>query len=203
VNSSHPVSRLLSELLGRRVGRHFRSRHLPPIDVPSPPLASQRDGTLVLLWSAGCSKSAPTLCWDLNSVQRFTCKLAQKESRRADVKSAWITPRRFLCKPVVASSRGSAQSRRWKSPHKREFHLPVCRAPPPIHHSGYPCRANTHVALASMHRSGAKGSTVDPTRRSLQTAGYRLPRIPLPRTPVKRRKNKGQGARPRPLQRYS
>jgi hypothetical protein len=47
VNSSHPVSRLLSELLGRRVGRHFRSRHLPPIDVASPPLATQRDGTLV------------------------------------------------------------------------------------------------------------------------------------------------------------
>src|SRR5215203_2315452 len=86
VNSSHPVSRLLSELLGRRVGRHFRSRHLPPIDVASPPLATQRDGTLVLLWSAGCSKSAPTLCWDLNPVQRFTCKLAQKESRRADSK---------------------------------------------------------------------------------------------------------------------
>jgi hypothetical protein len=84
VNSSHPVSRLLSELLGRCVGRHFRSRHLPPIDVASPPLATQRDGTLVLLWSAGCSKSAPTLCWDLNPVQRFTCKLAQKESRRAD-----------------------------------------------------------------------------------------------------------------------
>jgi hypothetical protein len=99
------------------------------------------------------------------------------------VKSAWITPRRFLCKPVVASSRGYAQSRR-RSPPTREFHLPVCRAPPPIHHSGYPCRANTHVALASMHRSGAKGSTVDPRRRCLQTAGYRLPRIPLPRTPV-------------------
>jgi hypothetical protein len=79
VNSSHPVSRLLSELLGRRVGRHFRSRHLPPIDVASPPLATQRDGTLVLLWSAGCSKSAPTLCWDLNPVQRFTCKSQQNE----------------------------------------------------------------------------------------------------------------------------
>ena len=84
MNSYHSVSRLLSELLGRRVGRHFRSRHLPPIDVASPPLATQRDGILVLLWSAGCSKSAPTLCWDLNPVQRFTCKLAQKESRRAD-----------------------------------------------------------------------------------------------------------------------
>jgi hypothetical protein len=40
------------------------------------------------------------------------------------------------------------------------------------------------IALTSMHRSGAKGSSVDPTRRSLQNAGYRLPRIYLLRTQV-------------------
>jgi transposase len=32
-----------------------------------------------------------------------------------------------------------------------------------------------------MHRIGAKGFSVDPTRRSLQNAGYRLRRIHLPR----------------------
>ena len=43
-----------------------------------------------------------------------------------------------------------------------------------------------HIALTSMHRSGAKDSSVDPTRRFLRNAGYRLPRIPLPRTRVKK-----------------
>jgi hypothetical protein len=56
----------------------------------------------------------------------------------------------------------------------RDFHL--CGDPPiPFtksdNHAGV-----AHVALTSMHRSGAKGSSVDPTRRSLQYAGYRLPR---------------------------
>jgi hypothetical protein len=70
----------------------------------------------------------------------------------------------------------------------RDFHL--CGDPPiPFtktdNHAGV-----AHVALTSMHRSGAKGSSVDPTRRSLQNAGYRLPRIPLPRTPVNKGKEK-------------
>ena len=82
MNSSHPVSRLLSELLGRRVGRHFRSHHLPPIDVPSPPLATQRDGTLVLLWSAGCSKSAPTSCLGPLRCAAFSLQIERK--KRAD-----------------------------------------------------------------------------------------------------------------------
>jgi hypothetical protein len=56
------------------------------------------------------------------------------------VKSARITRRRFLCKSVVASSRGSAELTR-RSPHKRL--PPPCRPPRPIHHSGHPCRANT------------------------------------------------------------
>jgi hypothetical protein len=56
----------------------------------------------------------------------------------------------------------------------RDIHL--CGDPPiPFtktdNHAGV-----AHVALASMHRSGAKVSSVDPTRRSLQNAGYRLPR---------------------------
>jgi hypothetical protein len=56
------------------------------------------------------------------------------------VKSARITRRRFLCKSVVASSRGSAELTR-RSPHKRL--PPPCSPPRPIHHSGHPCRANT------------------------------------------------------------
>ena len=31
---------------------------------------------------------------------------------------------------------------------------------------------------------GSKGTSVDPSRRSLQNGGYRVPRIPLPRTRV-------------------
>jgi hypothetical protein len=39
----------------------------------------------------------------------------------------------------------------------------------------------THIVLTSMHRTGAKGSSVGPTRRSMQNAGYGLLRIHLPR----------------------
>ena len=47
------------------------------------------------------------------------------------------------------------------------------------------------IVLTFMHRSGAKGFSVDPANRSLQNAGYRLRRIPLPRTRV----NKANGGR--------
>jgi Transposase len=38
---------------------------------------------------------------------------------------------------------------------------------------------NGEADILRLIRSGAKGSLVDPTRRSLQNAGYRLRRIPL------------------------
>src|SRR5215204_1335938 len=65
----------------------------------------------------------------------------------------------------------------------RDFHL--CGGLPILftrtdNHAGV-----AHIALTSMHRSGAKGSLVDPTRRSLQNAGYRLRRIHLLGTGMK------------------
>ena len=39
----------------------------------------------------------------------------------------------------------------------------------------------THIVLTSIHRTGAKGSSVGPTRRSMQNAGYGLLGIHLPR----------------------
>jgi Transposase len=49
---------------------------------------------------------------------------------------------------------------------------------------------NDEADILRLIRSGAKGSLVDPTRRSLQNAGYRLRRIPLPRTSVNKGKTK-------------
>ena len=72
----------------------------------------------------------------------------------------------------------------------RNFHL---RVDPPVPLTTADIHAElTHVELTSMHRSGAKGSLVDPIRRSLQNAGYRLPRILLLRGWVNKGKKAGR-----------
>jgi hypothetical protein len=102
---------------------------------------------------------------------------------------------------------GSFVYERWQElegpPHRRsevpirDFHLcgglpiPFTRTD---NHAGV-----AHKALTSMHRIGARGFSVDPTRRSLQNAGYRLSRIHLPRTRVNKGERKGRGCCPRPL----
>lgn len=75
---------------------------------------------------------------------------------------------------------GGPPNRRGEAP-TRDFHLRL-RFPVPFNgadiYSGL-----THVVLTSMRKIGAKGSSGDPTRRSMQTAGYGLLRMYLPRTP--------------------
>jgi hypothetical protein len=92
-----------------------------------------------------------------------------------EVRSLWITRRRFVCKPDCQML-GVPPNRLGEAP-TRDFHLRV-DLPVPFTRADIHAEL-THVALTSMHRSGAKGSSVDPTRRSLQNTVYRLPRIPL------------------------
>ena len=106
-----------------------------------------------------------------------------------EVKSWWITRRRFLCKTEVAGARGFAESTRRRSDERLQ---PPCRPPPPIQQGRYHAGL-THEVLTTMRRTGDYGRLWPCRTRAMHDPASELRRMPLPRTRVNKGKRKGRG----------